>query len=173
MKKNALILIILAIFLVSCSTPSNQAKKNKLRKGEYSQYGNWLFSNSKDGCYIYSFPVGSYGNYTERDLNYIMVNYNKEKKTNELVVVGGMQYTENSTARIQIENMSYLLLTVKDEAWATDDEAIISKMLNNNNSDVLFFSELKGEKPIQSLDKYSLLGFHEAYNVLQVLCASS
>lgn len=133
------ILLGFSLFLLAaCSPPPEKVNMVKPKSGTiHETYGYWFFTKDKDKCYIFSFPISSYGHYLNRNLHYILINQNKET-----LVYAGRNYLVNSKARLEIANISIFFDTVGAEAWTVDDNFVLNKFLDNHNKFFLFFSSL-------------------------------
>ncbi len=182
MRIKLIILLILSNLLFSCTvnkqvknedvaffTKSNLLKIPDSQLNNSYQYQNWYLNIKNNACYIYSFPISSYGNYTARGLNYMLINSNKKNKKNEILVIGGAPYKKDINVRLQIDDTSYLLAVDNNLAWVGNDEEVLVKMLKKNNLDVLVFSEFE-DLDAKSIDKYSLLGLQEALLEMNKKC---
>lgn len=126
------------VLLAACTPSPEKINMVKPKSGTiHETYGYWFFTKDRDKCYIFSFPISSYGHYLNRNLHYILINQNKET-----LVYAGRNYLANSKARLEIANISIFFDTVGAEAWTIDDSFVISKFLDENNKFFLFFSSL-------------------------------
>ncbi|MFL1780650.1 hypothetical protein ABSA28_00341 [Candidatus Hepatincolaceae symbiont of Richtersius coronifer] len=142
----------------------------QLKEAESIQYFNWFLTKDKGSCYIYSFPLSSYGTYKQRDLHYIMINYNKSTASNEIAIVGGGLYVEEANTILQISNKNFIFINFKNQAWTVNEGLIFATIKGSPNSDWLVFSNLQAQQT-QIIDKYSPLGFIEAFAALNFSCA--
>lgn len=126
------------LVLAACSPSPEKVTIVKPKSGTiHETYGYWFFTKDKNKCYIFSFPISSYGHYLNRNLHYILINQNKET-----LVYAGRNYLANSKARLEIANISIFFDTVGAEAWTVDDSFVLNKFIDTNNKFFLFFSSL-------------------------------
>jgi hypothetical protein len=184
MKIKLILLLILSSMLFACTVnhkvnheeetffknSTSLVIPNNSMNNSY-QYQNWYLNIKDDTCYIYSFPISSYGNYTSRGLNYMLINSNKKTQKNEILVIGGAPYKKDINVRLQVDDTSYLLAVDNMLAWVGNDEEVLVKMFKKNNLDVLVFSEF-ADLDSKSIDKYSLLGLQEALLEMNKKCGS-
>lgn len=94
------------LVLAACSPSPEKVTIVKPKSGTiHETYGYWFFTKDKNKCYIFSFPISSYGHYLNRNLHYILINQNKET-----LVYAGRNYLANSKARLEIANISIFLI---------------------------------------------------------------
>jgi hypothetical protein len=131
------------------------------------KFGAWIFSKEKNQCYIYSFPVSSYGFYLDRKIHYIQINDKKE-----LSVLGGLPYKVDSKVKIDISSISLFLDTLGDKAWANNEDFIINYFLKNEDSIFFIYNEFitVGDKDSSAVDKYTMQGFKDAWDYMNSEC---
>ncbi len=167
------IIFLFLLFIASCNNPIDTKQKmmksipkNK-KQSDTQKFGAWIFSKESKHCYIYSFPVSSYGSYLERKIHYLQVNDKKE-----LSVLGGLSFKEGSKVRIDLASYTFFLEIVGNNAWTNNDDFIISKFLDNKDSIFFVYNEFKAvnDKDQSAVDKYTLQGFLEAWEYMTINC---
>ena len=170
------ILVLFAYFvLFSCFSGEKKVIKNKVNFvknipiKDVQQFGDWYFSNSGLECFIFSFPISSSGDYLLRSYNYMMINYNKSKNTKEIYIIGGLPYKEGSLVRVYINKVDFFFIPYNNQAWGENEEAILKKMFSSKEN-FLVFNDFKDN--VSAIDKYSMLGFKQAFENLNNACVS-
>lgn len=166
--------LFLLLFIVSCAKNidkkeqiSKSIPKDKKQANNNQKFGAWIFAREGKSCYIYSFPVSSYGFYLERKLHYLQINDKKE-----MLVLGGLPFKPESKVRIDLVSYSFFLEISEDNAWANNEDFIIKTFLDNQDSIIFVYNEFLSidNKDQSSVDKYTLQGFLEAWEYMTINC---
>lgn len=131
-------------------------------------FRDWSVYTNNNSCYIASAPVRQAGNYSRRGQPYILV-VHREAKNDEINVSSGYPYKPKKEVTLTIKGSQYKLFSEGETAWATDakaDRTIVQAMISGTDMTVKGTSE----KGTWSEDKYSLMGFSDAYNRMKALC---
>ncbi|MDR2007662.1 MAG: hypothetical protein LBQ34_01655 [Alphaproteobacteria bacterium] len=169
------ITFILLLFIASCSTKTIDNKEKIMKaipkskkQTDNQKFGAWIFSKDGSRCYIYSFPVSSYGYYLERNIHYIQINDKKE-----ISVLGGLPYKNDSKVKIDVVNINIFLDTMGDKAWVNKDEDfVIHYFLEHEDSIFFVYNEFTpiNNKDLSAVDKYTMQGFTEAWQYMLDNC---
>ncbi|MCL2567494.1 MAG: hypothetical protein FWE18_05315 [Alphaproteobacteria bacterium] len=168
------IAFILLLFIASCSTKTIDNKEKIMKaipkskkQNDNQRFGAWVFSKEADRCYIYSFPVSSYGFYLERNIHYIQINDKKE-----ISVLGGLPYKNGIRVKIDIADINIFLETVDNKAWAKDEDFIINYFLDHEDSIFFIYNEFTDtdNKDYSAVDKYTMQGFTAAWQYMNDNC---
>ena len=153
MKKN-IILTILFSLLISFALQAIES-------------GTWTFTVEDNYCYIGSAPVKEEGDYTIRDITYILV-YRINKNPEKIVqITAGYPYDENKPVIVKIDQTSFEFFAKDDGAWTKDkDKEVILAMKKGINMIIKGYSS----RGTLTTDTYTLKGFTSALNKLSKNC---
>lgn len=167
-------IFLFLLFIASCTKTIDKKEKiaksipkDRKQANQVEKFGAWIFAKEGKSCYIYSFPVSSYGFYLDRKLHYMQINDKKE-----MMVLGGLSFKPESKVRIDVGTYSFFLETTEDKAWANNEDFIINIFLDNKDSILFVYNEFlpEGEKDQSAVDKYTLQGFLEAWEYMSINC---
>ncbi len=182
----ALFCLILCLFYSQNSTSeekklqkSYKDRKNQLdyieRKrdiGLVKQYKDWNIYRIEEknyrACYAISTPFLTKGNKIKRAEPYFIVN-NLINDADEIMVTSGFFYKDNNDIEISIGIKKFYLFGYKNLGWTyskNDDIDLIKEMQKNDEFLVTSYNK---EGKI-NIDKYSLIGFKQAYFKLKETC---
>lgn len=164
MKKQLVFAITLLVVIGIASVSKAQTKDETFR--DWTVYHTTL--QGKKTCYIASFPVSQTGNYKRRDEPYFLVTRISDN-IEEVSTSSGYKYKENSDVTVDAQGKKYNLFTKDELAWAPDsdqDKSMIERMKKKSHMTVRGTSTLG----TYSVDKYSLMGFTDAFNRMKKLC---
>ncbi len=168
------ITFFLLLSIVSCAKTIDKKEqilksipKDRKQANDNQKFGAWIFAREGKSCYIYSFPVSSYGFYLERKLHYLQINDKKE-----MLVLGGLPFKLESKVRIDLASYSFFLEISEDKAWANNEDFIIKTFLDNQDSIIFVYNEFLAidNKNQSAVDKYTLQGFLEAWEYMTINC---
>lgn len=165
-------MFFILLFISSCITKEGKLvvkdiPKDKKQSIKTKKFGAWVFHKEGKSCYIYSFPVSSYGFYLERKIHFIEVNDKKE-----VSIVGGINYKKNSKVKIDISTFNFFLETEEGIAWTDHDELIIKTFLDHKDNIFFVYNEFQplNYKDQSAVDKYTLQGFLDAWEYMTIKC---
>ena len=167
-------IFLFLLFIAGCTQSIDKKEKilknipkDKKQAHNNQKFGAWIFSKEGKSCYIYSFPVSSYGFYLDRKLHYLQINDKKE-----MSVLGGLAFKPESKVRIDLASYSFFLEIVGDKAWANNEDFIINTFLDNKDSIIFIYNEFlpMSGKGQSAVDKYTLQGFLEAWEYMTINC---
>ena len=162
------VVLISALFVLPASSAAAQGIE---RLGEFGDWGAFAFMD--DGgkvCFIASSPKQAKGDYTQRGEIFVRVTHWPEQgRRDEVSVVAGYDYKEDSWVEVSIENGTFNLFTADDTAWAAEKETdrdLVEAMIRGSRMVV------KGTSSRGTLttDTYSLAGFTSAYETINQAC---
>lgn len=154
MKKNIFLLIFLILFLAL-----------QLKAVEV---GKWNFIVDENYCYIGSAPIKEEGDYTNRDITYMLV-YRINKSPDKIVqITAGYNYDEKKSIKVLIDKTSsFDFFGKEDSAWTNNqDKEVIYAMKKGNSMVVQGYSS----RGTLTTDTYILKGFTAAFNKLSSDC---
>jgi len=140
--------------------------------GTYRDWDAFTLTND-DGqkiCYVVSLPKDTSPKGVNRGQTYITVTHSPARKAyDEVNVIAGYPYKTNSEVTFNIDGARKALFTEGDAAWAYDsdsDRDIVNDMKAGVNLTVTGLSS----RGTTTVDKYSLLGFTNAYAAASKAC---
>lgn len=179
--KTAKTACILGVFFNSISISNAKDKyldKNftiVLRKNEANlieQHKDWaiykVVKNNEKYCYALSRPISSESSLLKRAKPYFIVS-DLINDADEIMAVSGFHFKENSDIEISFGARKYYLFAYQARGWAyskNDDLDIIKSMQENAEFTISSYSK---DNRI-TRDRYSLIGFKEAYFQLKKIC---
>ncbi len=119
-------------------------------------------------CYMLSIPIEKKGDKFRRAESYFLVS-DLINDANEIMVSSGFYYKKNSDIEISFGPKKFYLFSHESRGWAydkNDDIDLIKEMQKNEEFVITSFSDA-GKIAI---DKYSLIGFRQAYFKLKEIC---
>lgn len=126
--------------------------------------------DSQKICYVVSLPKDTSPKGVNRGQTYITVTHSPARKAfDEVNVIAGYPYRSNSEVTFNIDGSAKKLFTEGDAAWAYDassDKAVVQAMKAGVNLTVTGVSS----RGTTTVDKYSLLGFSDAYAAASKAC---
>jgi hypothetical protein len=121
-------------------------------------------------CYMFSTPSDSTGNHSDSRNPYIMVSIFANNQKKEISISSGYRFKGKSIVSVGLDNSNVKFIAESDYiAWPLErdsDELIINKMLKSFKINI-FSESMYGT---YSVDTYSLEGFKNALDRLNVLC---
>lgn len=133
----------------------------------------WEASSYTDGdkktCYVVSSPTGTMPKNVRRGEAYVMVSRRAQRKQDEITIVAGYPYKDESSVRISVGTSTLVLATADQFAWSPDvatSGQVVKAMISGQEMAVRGVSA-RGTK---TTDTYSLLGFTAAYNAMANAC---
>jgi hypothetical protein len=121
-------------------------------------------------CYVVSLPKDTAPKGVNRGQTYITVTHSPARKAfDEVNVIAGYTYKSNSEVTFNVDGTRKKLFTEGDAAWAYDadsDKAVVKAMKAGVNLTVTGVSS----RGTTTVDKYSLLGFSDAYAAASKAC---
>lgn len=138
------------------------------------KFGDWqayvMTENGQKYCFMASDPSKAEGDYTLRGEVHLLVTHRPAQKVrDEISVVTGYPYKEDSAVSLAIGKKSWNLFTRGERAWAwnaKDDEAI-TQALRKGSSVVVKGTSQRGTL---TTDTYSLTGSSAAYEAISNAC---
>ena len=115
-----------------------------------------------------SLPIESSGDYQKRVQSYFLV-VNAVDNIDEVTISSGFFYRPGSEVQVSFGDAKFNLFTHKNLAWSynkNDDLEILKQM--RQDLDVVVTAFDKNNK--YAIDKYSLIGFKEAYKKMKESC---
>lgn len=169
MRRAILPFILTLVALLSVSLPV-AAQSPKLL-GSFSAWN--AFSYTEKGapvCYMVSSPQDQEPKNVRRGDVYVLVTHRPAEKINdEVSVVAGYPYKQDSEVTVAIGADKHLLFTGGENAWARavkDDQALVRAMIRGNTMIVRGTSR----RGTLTIDTYSLRGFTAAHEAIAVAC---
>lgn len=147
----------------------NIRRNNDGLEGNFKDWS--IYKVEKDGkkyCYALSLPIEENGRKFKRAEPYFVVS-DLVDNADEITAVSGFYYKENSDIELSFGLKKFYLFTHHARGWtysANDDLDIIKEMQRNAEFTVTAFSQ---HNKIVS-DRYSLIGFKQAYFKLKEIC---
>jgi hypothetical protein len=141
------------------------------RLGDFAAWSAFAFTeNGKKACYMASQPTKDEGDYTNRgDIFAIVTHRPAEKRQDEVSIVAGYTFEQDSAVEVAIDGKRYSFFTQGDGAWAPDadtDAELVKRMIRGARMIVKGTSS-RGTK---TTDTYSLKGFTKAYRTISEAC---
>ena len=131
------------------------------------------FAYSEGGgrvCFVASQPKEAKGDYTQRGDIWTLVTHRSPGGERDVVqIVTGYNYEKDSTVTATIGDRTFELYTSSDTAWAytpDDDRALIAAM----KAGVDMVIRGRSWRGTQTTDRYSLLGFTAAHEIISQAC---
>jgi len=144
----------------------------KNNSGLVEQFKDWGVYKVKreygDVCYVLSTPIAKSGNIFKRAESYFVV-MNLVNDADEVMIVSGFYYKNNSDIEISFGSKKFYLLAHENKSWAynkNDDIDIIKEMQKKDELTITAFSR----ENRTAIDSYSLIGFKKAYFKLKEIC---
>ena len=153
MKKNIFLLLFITLFLTL--------------QVEAIEVGKWNFVVDENYCYIGSAPTKEEGDYTNRDITYVLV-YRINKSPDKIVqITAGYNYDEKKSVKVLIDKTSFEFFGKEDSAWTKkQDKEVIYAMKKGITMIVQGYSS----RGTLTNDTYTLKGFTAAFNKLSSDC---
>lgn len=180
-QKLAKFTIFLALFALTlgqayAKSPEIEEKLDlSIRKNQHNlikQYKDWgiykFTRNGKKYCYAISRPISTKANILKRAKPYFLVN-DLIDDADEVMNVSGFFFKDNTDIEISFGSRKFYLFAYKARGWAytkNDDLDIIKEMQKNADFTITSFSK---DNRIAK-DRYSLIGFRQAYFKLKDIC---
>lgn len=139
--------------------------------GTYGDWDAWVrTTGGQKECFVVSLPKSSAPKGANRGNIFVTVTHRPAAKVrNEVNVVIGYPFRDNSTATAAIGGQSFEMFTRKDSAWLYDsksDTRMIAAMKKGSRLIVKGVSQ----RGTNTTDRYSLTGFTRAYNAISQAC---
>lgn len=189
--KNIRILIFSAILALFCAFFSRAEAKIKAKNhyldenftvnirrdndGLIEKFMDWsIYKVKRDQrtyCYALSMPISSTGSKFRRGRSYFVVS-DLIESSDEITLVSGFYYRQNSDVELSFGDKKFYLFAHKARAWAyqaSDDLDIIKEMQQNAEFVISAFTD-DGKF---TEDKFSLIGFKQAYFKLKETCKNN
>lgn len=124
--------------------------------------------NNERYCFALSRPIATKSNILSRAKPYFIVN-DLIYDSDEILTVSGFKYKNNSDIEVSFGVKKFYLMNYEFNGWAynkNDDLDIIKSMQENAEFSVTSYSEDNH----YAIDRYSLIGFKQAYFKLKEIC---
>ena len=145
--------------------------QERMQIGTYRDWDAWVrTTGAKKECFVVSLPKSTAPRGVNRGDIFLTVTHRPAAKVrNEVNVVIGYPFRENSTATGAIGGQSFEMFTRGDSAWLYDsksDARMIAAMKKGSRLIVKGVSR----RGTNTTDRYSLIGFTRAYNAISQAC---
>ena len=168
-KHTRFLAMALVVACAAASGAAAQDTKKLASAGEWTAYVQEK-EQGKKICYMYSSPKRAEGNYTKRGNIHVIVTHRPaEKSRDEVSVVAGYDYKNDSGVQIKIDDKAFELFTQKDMAWLrteAEDKEIVRAMIKGKTMVVRGTSQ----RGTPTKDTYSLIGFTKTYRSISSAC---
>jgi len=163
--------VLLLLFLPAATTAIPAAAEDNRYLGTF---GDWQAHQTRVGksraCFITSAPKKSEGDYSKRgEASVIVTHWPGSKRFDEVSIVAGYPYKEDSEVTAKIGGATYELYTEGDRAWrytGADDRKMVQAMRSGSEMVVVGTSA----RGTVTTDTYSLTGFTAAHLAIGKAC---
>lgn len=137
-----------------------------------SSYKDWsLFKIMQGGqeiCYLISIPIEYSKFYKRRGKSFFMVT-KTSNDADEISTSSGFIYKNNSNLELSFGSKRFYLFPHKIYAWATDKNEDIAIIKEMQKQDDFIITAIDENNKIAS-DRFSLIGFNQAYRKMREEC---
>jgi len=161
------ITVMLCSLVFAASAQAQQPQET----GVHRDWRSFEFTeNGQKSCYMISQPTNSEGNYTRRGDIFLFITHRPGiNSPNEISLMTGYEYQEDSTVEVTIEGDRYRLFTQGENAFVTDQQSA-SRMIDSMKAGVTMIVRGTSSRGTLTTDTYSLYGFTSAYNQISSDC---
>lgn len=161
-------LIVMAGIMAASAASGAESKK---LLGTFRDWDAFLLERSDQTiCYMVSMPKDTSPDNVRRGQTYVTVTHSPKRKAyDEVNVVAGYPYRDDSTVTFNIDGRNFELFTSGDAAWAYDAESdgrIVGAMKQGATLRVTGLSS----RGTTTRDRYSLMGFTAAHKAISNAC---
>ncbi len=165
--------IIVAFLSLNCYAQIDKKSTTQQENSELQgNFHDWLIFKTDRGdqeiCYLLSIPISSQKTIHFRDNAYFIITHDA-KQNNEISTSPGFYLKENSNTEISFGSQKFYLFSYKNLAWANNSNEDIDIIKAMKENDQMFITSISNNKELV-IDRYSLIGFNQAYNKMRRIC---